>query len=176
MRDRGPSGGDAVLQDGQQRIGSRRREPMGGIGTNRSLQLLGGWNRRPVFGDEPTERPAVAFVAQAAGQEGEVDIAAGLVPGAERSGGDVGTNALGRAAQPGVFPVMNRPRPVGGQVGDPASLHHPPENSRRAVAQQVRAIDQDHPCPVLPCLENLSSALADLVEDGLRTGRWGRIG
>src|SRR5208337_2774559 len=34
----------------------------------------------------------------------------------------------------------------------------------------------DHPCPVLPCLENLCSALADLVEDGLQTGRWGRIG
>ena len=176
VRDRGPSGGNAVPQDGEKRIGSRRREPMGGIGTNRFLQLLGGWNRRPVFGDEPTERPSVALVAQAAGQEGEVDVAAGLVPRAERSGGDVGTNALGRAAQPGVFPVMNRPRPIGGQVGDPASLHHPPENSRCAVAQQVRAIDQDHPCSVLPCLENLCGALADLVEDEFRTGRGGRIG
>ncbi len=71
---------------------------------------------------------------------------------------------------------MNRPRPIGGQVGDPASLHHPPENSRCAVVQQVRAIDQDHPCPVLPCLENLCGALADLVEDEFRTGRGGRIG
>ena len=63
---------------------------------------------------------------------------------AERAGGDVGAHALGRAAEPGVFPVVDRPGAVGGEVGDPAVVHHPSEDRGRAVAEQVRAVDQDH--------------------------------
>ena len=67
-----------------------------------------------------------------------------LVPGAERAGGHVLLDALGRGAEPGVFPVVDRAGAVGGQVGQPAAGHHPLEDPRGAVAQQVGAVDQHH--------------------------------
>ena len=98
--------------------------------------------RRAVFLDEPAQRPAVAQAVERAGHEREMDVRRRLVPGAEGARRHVLLDALGRGAQPGVFPVVDRAGAVGRQVRQPAAGHHPLENPGGAVAQQVGAVDQ----------------------------------
>ena len=73
-----------------------------------------------------------------------MDVAAGFVPGAEAAAGDAVADAFGRAAQPGIFPIVDRAGAVGGQVGEPAVGHHAVEDQGGAVAEQVGAVDQHH--------------------------------
>ena len=70
------------------------------------------------------------------------------------------SHALGRAPSQAVFPVVDRAGAVGGQMGDPAALHQPLENLRRAVAQQMGAVDQDHAGPRCRAPRDLGRALA----------------
>ncbi len=55
------------------------------LGSDQCLQLVGGGRVAPSSDDESAERDAVALVAEAPTSRASVDIAAGFIPGAERS-------------------------------------------------------------------------------------------
>ena len=65
------------------------------------------------------------------------------------------------------------PRAVGGEMGDPAFAHHPPQDRRRAVAQQVGAVDQDDPRAAVAGALEPSRALVEAKGDGRRAERGG---
>ena len=143
---------------------------------DRGGELGRGGERGAVLEDEAAQRPAVAEAVERTGHQGEVNVRGRLVPGAERAGGHVLLDRLGRGAQPGVFPVVNRARAVGGQVGQPACGHHPLEDPRGAVAQQVGAVDQHDRGPALAGGPDLLRAVVDDRRELLRARRRSRVG
>ena len=105
-----------------------------------------------------------------------MDVRRGLVPGAERAGGDVLLDGFGRCAEPGVFPVVDRAGAVGRQVRQPAAGHHSLEDPRGAVAQQVGAVDQDDGGAALAGGADLLRAVVDDGGEMLGAGGRGRVG
>ena len=168
------AGRPALLAHGPQQVGPGRGERMGRLGGDGGGQLVGVGQRGAVFVDEPAQRTAVAEAVERAGHQGQVDVGGRLVPGAERAAGDVHLDALGRGAEPGVFPVVDRAGAVGGQVRQPAAGHHPFEDAGRAVAEQVGAVDQHHRRPALAGGADLVGAVADSGGDCARTRLGGR--
>ncbi len=100
--------------------------------------------RDAVFGDEPAQRASVTETVERAGQQRAMDIGRRFVPGAKRAAGDVHLDAFRRSAEPRILPIVNRPRAVGRQVGNPTAGQHSFENAGGPVAEQVRAVDQHH--------------------------------
>ena len=65
------------------------------FGPHQCLQRFDGWERRAVFVNELSQRAAVAFTQQTAGQQRQVYEASGLLPRAEGAGGNIVTDAFG---------------------------------------------------------------------------------
>ena len=97
-----------------------------------------------VLADEFAQGLAVAHALQSAGEHGQVDVAAGLVPGAETPLGHIGPDVFFGASLEGVFPVVNGTGSIGGQVGDPACLQHAAHRRSQAVLDQVGSVGQHH--------------------------------
>ena len=111
------AGGEFVGHHRPEQFGPRRRERMRRLVAQRLFHV---WRRQrdTVLLDEAAEALPVTFGAQRAGQQRQVDAAPGLLPSAERAGGDVLPHALFRAAKESEFPIVNRAGAVGGKVRD----------------------------------------------------------
>jgi hypothetical protein len=94
--------------------------------------------------DEAAQALSVTFAMRRAGEQGELNIAAGFVPGAECAGGDVFADALLGAAEKGEFPIVNRACAIGRQVCDPTAFDEGIHDALNAVFDEVRAVHQDH--------------------------------
>ena len=94
-----------------------------GCVAQRFLQGFGRRQSHAVFAYEPAQAAAISFVAQRAGQQRQMNAAPRLVPGAERAGRDILAHALLGAPEKRQFPIVNRPRAVGGEVRHPAARH-----------------------------------------------------
>ena len=77
-----------------------------------------------------------------------MNVAPRLVPGAERARCYIASDAFFCAPEKRQFPIMNRPRAVGGQVSDPAAADERVHDVHRAVLDQVRAIHEDDRGPL----------------------------
>ena len=104
-----------------------------------------------------------------------MDVLARFVPCAKRAVNDIFANTFGGRSEPRVFPVMDRAGAVRGQMREPAAGHQAVENSGRAIAQQMRAIDQHDARPTPPGGANPFGALSDPIGIGLRDRRRGRV-
>ena len=135
-----PAGLQVVGDHRLQQFRARRRERMRRLLAERIHQRFARWQRRAFLHDEAPEALAVAFFVQRAGQQSQVDAAAGFIPGAERAGGDISSHALGGAAQEGEFPVVNRTRAVCAEMGYPAGFHQGNHDARAAVLDEMRAV------------------------------------
>ena len=177
VRDDVLAGLEAEALDGLEQVGARGGERVAWLGLNLLRQLGLGGDERAVLVDELAERLAVAEAAHGPGQQREVDEAPRFVPGAEVAGGDVVADALGGAAQPGKFPVVNRPGPVGREVRKEAAVEHLAEEELPAVLHEVRAVDEHHGCVAFE--RGLDVLRATLDERGVEVadgrGRGGRL-
>jgi len=176
MFDGDPPGGPVLLAHHPQQLGPGGRERMERVAGNRAGQGAGVRERRAILQDEPAQRPAIAQAVERPGQERQVDVRGRLVPGPERARRHVLFDRLGRCAQPGVLPVVDYARAVGRQVGQPPAGHHPLEDPRGAVAEQVGAVDQQDRRPAPPGGPDRLRGGLDQRRDAVRA-RWrGRIG
>ena len=124
-----PPGREPVGEHGVQQFGPGRRQRVRRLVAQRLLQRLGRGQGHAVLADEAAEAAAIAFAAQRAGQQRQMDAAAGFVPGAEGAGGDILPDAFLGAAEEGEFPIVNGAGAVGGEVGDPAVLDEPVDDA-----------------------------------------------
>jgi hypothetical protein len=164
------TGFDLVLAHGLQQFGAGWGERMVRGLAKVGLQALPRGECDSVLLNEAAEGTAEAFVAETAGEEGEVDVAGGFVPGAEGAGGDVLPNAFGGAAEPGKFPVMDDAGAVGGEVGEKTAIEQLVQEELAAVFDEVGAVDDKHGCISLPRAEDAVGALLDLGVDGVGDG------
>lgn len=133
---------------------------------------LDGGQMQAVLEDQASDRPAVAFRAQASRQEGQMDIPPGFIPGAKAPLDDIFPDAFGRFPAESELPIVDAARSIGGQMGQPSAGHHRLEDGRRPISQQVGAIHQDH--AGLP-LAGLEDAPGDGRHGFLRgRSQWGR--
>src|SRR5262245_19393800 len=70
-----------------EQLGAGRTQRMRGFGSKRLFEFIHRRQRDAVFLDESSETAPVAFVAQRAGEQGEVNVPSGFIPCAERAGG-----------------------------------------------------------------------------------------
>ena len=106
-----------------------------------------------------------------------MDVAARFVPGAEAALGDAVADAFRRAAQPGIFPIVDRAGAVGGQVREPALGDQGIDDSCRPVFHEVRAVDQHHRGAALAGCANLGRQIVERGRQARvqRARRGGRI-
>ena len=102
-----------------------------------SSNSAGSRQRHAVFSDELAQGPSVAGCRQSGHKQGDVDVAARFIPGAETSPGNAVADAFRRTAQPGIFPIVDRGGAVGGQVSEPTLGHQGIENFRGPVPQEM---------------------------------------
>ena len=140
-----------------------RRFPADGV-----FQLRGLRQCHAVFRDELAQGPPVANSGHARREQGDVDVAARLVPRAEAAVGDAVADAFRGAAQPGIFPVVDRAGAVGGQVREPTLGHQGLEDPRGPVPQKVRAVDEHHRGAA-------AAGRADLGRQVVQRGRQSRV-
>ena len=130
-----------------------------------------------VFGDESPEAAAVTFSAQRAGEQREMNAAAGFVPRAKRAGGDVFPHAFFGAAEEGEFPIVNRAGAIGGEVRDPSALDQRVHDAVRAVFYQMRAVHENDTGVARARRGDFFGAVGDERFDFRRAGRgsFGRV-
>ncbi|MCE2828157.1 MAG: hypothetical protein LW626_13960 [Verrucomicrobium sp.] len=142
--------GQRVATGGEPMAGHHRKQFAAGpghrIGRELRYQLgqhVGLGQLAAILLDEAPQRLAVTQPLQRTGQQGQMDVPARLIPGAEGARRHVLLHPLGRPAEPGVLPVVDRAGAIGRQVLDEAGLHQARQQRHRPVADQVRAIHQD---------------------------------
>jgi hypothetical protein len=100
MEEEEAPGFELVGAHGLEELGARGGKRVGGLAAEVGFEGFGRGEGEAVFLDEAAEGFAVAFGTESADEEGEVDVAAGFVPGAKGAGGDVFADAFGGAAEP----------------------------------------------------------------------------
>ena len=138
-----PAAREPVLAQGGEEIGLRGRERVDRREVSACFSCLRRRQRGAILVDEAPERRAVALPADAPGEQGKVEISPRLIPRAESARRHIFGHALRRAPEPRVFPVVDGARAIRGEMRDPAALHQLRHEQRRAIAEQVRAVDQD---------------------------------
>ena len=121
------------------------------------------WQFDAILADETPERFAVAFAAEAADEQGDGEVAAGLVPRAEIAVSDAALDAFRGAAEPGKFPIVDGARAIGREVRDPAIREQALDERRGAIAGKVRAVDEHDGGAAPPGGANFFRAIGDGV-------------
>ena len=85
----------------------------------------------------PTQRLAEAEPLGRAGQNGQVQVAARLLPGAEGAGGGVLADRFARVPLEGEFPIVNDAGALGGQMGRQAGFDQAIHQRAGAVFHKV---------------------------------------
>src|SRR5438067_12843824 len=97
-----------MLAHGPEQLCARRTERMPRFFAQGRLEFFSRRQGGAIFLDKASQRRAIAFAAQAAGQKRQMDIPARLIPRAKCSGGHVLLDAFGRPTLESKLPVMNR--------------------------------------------------------------------
>ena len=75
---------------------------------------------------------------------------------------DIVLDVLGRNSRISKLPVVNDPRAIGREMGDPALLHQADQNIRRAVFDQVRPVNKHDRRAAPPRPDDVAGAMPDL--------------
>ena len=126
--------------------------------------------------DEFAQGLTVAQALQGPGHQGQVDVPPRLIPRSKGPRGDVFLHPLCGASQPRVFPIVDGPSSVGGQVLNETTLHQAREQGHRPITNQVGPIHQDHRCSRFPGRADGFHHLAHRVGLSRRQGSRGAIG
>ena len=121
MLDRDPPGGPACSRIARSRSARAAVSGCRGSAAIAAASSSDVGQRGPVLVDEPAQRPAVAQAVEAPAMRARWMLRRRLVPGAEGAGGDVLARRSRSRRRPGVLPVVDRARAVGGQVREPAA-------------------------------------------------------
>src|SRR5512143_3273695 len=91
-----------------EQFGAGGREWMRGFVAQELFEITGRRDGDAFFDDESPEAAAEAFGTQRAREQGEMNMAPGFIPRAERSGGDILLHVLFRAAEERELPIVDR--------------------------------------------------------------------
>ena len=144
MRHRVVTGGQPMPGHGRKQFAT---SPGHWIGRKLAHHLRQGFRIRQiasVFVDKLAQGLPIAQSLQSSGHQGQVDVPTGFIPRSEGSRGDIFLDPFCGASQPRVFPVMDGPSSVRGQVLNETALHQACEQGHRPIANQVGPIHQDH--------------------------------
>src|SRR4051812_18738630 len=97
-------------------------------------------------------------------------VAARLIPRAKSSIGHILLHAFAGPSQPRELPIVNAARSIGREVSDPTLLHQPRDDSRRSIAQHMRAIHEDHGGSPAPCCADALRCLTKRTRIAWRRG------
>src|SRR5205085_5865523 len=96
MVDSNSSFRDLVLKHGTQEVRSGCRVWIRREFANELFKFTGAGKKRPIFRDEAAQRSAIAFAANSAGEQREMNVAPGFIPGSKSASRDIFLHALGR--------------------------------------------------------------------------------
>ena len=166
-----PSRREAVRPHRHEQFRAGRGQRMGRLGAQELFEHFRRRQSHALLNDETSKAAPVTFAVQRAGQQREMSVAPGLVPGAESAGGDILLDTLGRASKKSPFPIVNGARPVGGEMRDPATGHELIQQKVAAVFQKMRSVNQQDARAALAGRANFFNGLMDDFRAGLGARR-----
>src|SRR2546423_12701657 len=150
-----------MLAHGPEQFRAGGAERMGWLLAQACFQIFSRRETDAIFLNKPADRRSVAFAAQTSGEQREMDISARFIPSAKSSCCNIFLHAFSGPALEGEFPIMDGTGPVRRQMSEPATRHQSKENARRAIFNQVRAVDKKHARAAFARGDNLFRALLD---------------